>query len=265
LNAGTVRRVGPHRAAEPMARRWAELGFSVLRLDLSGVGDSLAPEGSLENLCYPPDLARDVDAAMRAVSAATGTARFVLAGLCSGGDIAFLLGGCDPRVAGAVLMNPRTFMVNDLARVTEHQHARHYQRSLREKASWMKLLRGEVDLPRAARAALPGLGGVALSKLRGAVRAAAGEPAPPGGALDVPARLRAMVERGVDTLLVVSEHDPGVDYVDAHFGDAMRALRTLPGYRRVDVRGSDHTFTSLWSQERVSEIVSAHLVERHGG
>src|SRR5262249_52409837 len=134
LNAGTVRRVGPHRSYVRLARRWAELGFFVLRMDLSGIGDSAAPEGGLENLCYPQTFARDVDDAMRAVTPATSAERFVLTGLCSGGDIAFLLGAQHPRVAGAVLMNPRTFIVNDLTRVTSYQQARHYERSMSNKA-----------------------------------------------------------------------------------------------------------------------------------
>jgi pimeloyl-ACP methyl ester carboxylesterase len=266
LNAGTVRRVGPHRFYVPMARRWADLGFFVLRLDLSGIGDSSAPEGSMENLCYPPELARDVDAAMGAVGAATGASRFVLCGLCSGGDIAFLLGGSDPRVAGTVMLNPRTFMVNDLAQVTKYQQARHYQEALFRGASWVKLLHGDVEIiPRATRTLVPKLKGVLAHRLGHVFRSLGQMVDARGGAVDVPARLRSMVERGVDTFLVVSEHDPGVDYVDAHFGDAMRMLRSLTGFRREDIPGSDHTFTSRWSQERVSDLVTSHLVERHGG
>jgi len=40
LNAGSIHRIGAHRLYVPMARRWAALGFQVLRVDLSGIGDS---------------------------------------------------------------------------------------------------------------------------------------------------------------------------------------------------------------------------------
>ena len=127
--------------------------------------------------------------------------------------------------------------------------------------SWAKLLRGQVDLRRATRLMMPGLKQITRRRLK----LLSGTSYQEGDAPDAPTRIRSMVERGVDTLLVVTEHDPGVDYVDAHCGDAMRALRTLKGFRRVDVPGTDHTFTSLWSQEHVSDIVTAHLLRTQIG
>ena len=97
FNAGTVHRIGAHRHSVALARRWAAHGFFVLRLDLTGIGDSPAPPGGLENLCYPPGFMRDVDLAMSALEAATGADRFVVAGLCSGGDVALSAGSEDRR------------------------------------------------------------------------------------------------------------------------------------------------------------------------
>ncbi|MEO6419047.1 MAG: hypothetical protein ABIP39_06555, partial [Polyangiaceae bacterium] len=82
---------------------------------------------------------------------------------------------------------------------------------------------------------------------------------------DVPACLRAMAERGVDTLLIASVNDPGVDYVDAHFARGMRALDEVSNFRREDLKGTDHTFTSVWSQDFVMETITDHLTRRHLG
>jgi len=79
------------------------------------------------------------------------TDRFILAGLCSGADIAFQLGVRDRRVAGVVMMNPRTFCVHDLAMVEAYKGARYYQDSFFKKEKWVKLLTGKVDLRRVAR------------------------------------------------------------------------------------------------------------------
>jgi alpha-beta hydrolase superfamily lysophospholipase len=217
-SAGTVHRIGPHRFYVTLARRWAGLGFSVLRVDLSGIGDSPAACG-VENVTYPRDGYDDLGEAMDLLTERTGARRFILAGLCSGGDFAFQMGMRDPRVVGSVIMNPRTFCVNDLAAV--------------ETGNFESVL-------------------AAASRVSGG-RAEA----PP-----VPESLRRMVERGVDTLLVVTDEDPGVHYVDVHWGDAMRALAELPGFRREDIAGTDHNFTSLWSQERVSDLVTEHLTRR---
>jgi hypothetical protein len=71
-----------------------------------------------------------------------------------------------------------------------------------------------------------------------------------------------MAGRGVDTLLLVSRNDPGVAYVDAHAADGMRALAGVPGFRRVDLVGADHTFTPVAMQARVSDYLTERLGAR---
>ncbi|HXX70365.1 MAG TPA: hypothetical protein VEK07_24505, partial [Polyangiaceae bacterium] len=112
-NAGCVNRSGPHRLYVKMARRWARQGFTVLRVDLPGIGDSPVVAGTQENVTYPPTALDDLRDAMRAI----GPGPVIIAGLCSGGDYAFQLGSRDPNVTGAWLLNPRTFGVLALAAV----------------------------------------------------------------------------------------------------------------------------------------------------
>jgi pimeloyl-ACP methyl ester carboxylesterase len=200
-NAGCVNRSGPHRMYVKMARRWAQLGFDVLRVDLSGIGDSPAVPGQVENVNYPPSGLDDLAAALRAL----GAGPTIVAGLCSGGDYAFQLGARHPDVVGAWLLNPRTFCVLALAAVESG--------------------------------------------------------APPTSSVDdVPRSLHGMVDRGVDTVLVVSRNDPGVAYVDTHAAGEMRGLIGLPGFQRVDLDGADHSFTPFALQEAVSDLLSEHLV-----
>ena len=68
MNAGSIHRVGPNRSFVRMARRFADLGYPVLRMDLSGIGDSPAPAGCVENLPYPRDAILDAQAAMTALA-----------------------------------------------------------------------------------------------------------------------------------------------------------------------------------------------------
>jgi pimeloyl-ACP methyl ester carboxylesterase len=199
-NAGCVNRCGPHRMYVKMARRWAQLGFDVLRVDLSGIGDSPAAADQRENVTYPASALDDLRGAMQAL----GSGPVIVAGLCSGGDYAFQLAVHDAAVSSAWLLNPRTFCVLAL----------------------------------------------------GAVESGA----PPANPVDeVPRMLRAMAERGVETLLIVSRNDPGVAYVDAHAADAMRALEGQRGFRRVDLAGADHSFTPVAVQESVSDALTERL------
>jgi alpha-beta hydrolase superfamily lysophospholipase len=269
LNAGAVHRVGTHRLYVTMARRWAALGFHVLRVDLSGIGDSPAAEGCPENLTYPRDSLGDVHAAMDFLSETLRIDRFVLTGLCSGGDITFQIGFRSPRVVGAIMINPRTFCVNDLGMVDSYQQARSYQGSLLRTDSLKKLLRGDVDITRAARIVAPKVRDQIMNRARRAVSTFLGGGGQTDAASsdrprenDVPKALRMMAGRGVDTYLVVTEHDPGVDYVDSNYGNEMRELASVDGFSRTDVKGTDHTFTALWAQDHVSTMITDHLRRR---
>jgi alpha-beta hydrolase superfamily lysophospholipase len=215
LNAGAVNRSGPHRLYVTMARRWAAMGFTVLRVDLSGIGDTAAPEGTVENLVYPRDGLADIDAAIDFILAETGARRVILAGLCSGADFTFQVARRGAALAGAVMMNPRTFLELNLARVE-----------------------GPPD---------------------GAAEAAA---ASRTESLRVTAGFQQISEQGLDALLIVSQPDPGIDFVDRHAPEAMRDAERLPGFRRVDIPGTDHTFTTMASQRQVELTTSEYLL-RH--
>ena len=258
-NAGAVHRIGPHRFYVPMARRWAALGFWVLRLDLSGIGDSPAAPGCPENLTYPRDGLADLTSAMDFLAEKAGVRTFVVFGHCSGGDLAYQTALRDPRVKGALMLNPRTFCVNDLAMIESYKNARYYQRSALRAASWKKALRGDVDLRRAASLVLPKFTDLVVRR----ARALLAKQEQGADSEDVAANLRRLAERGVDTFLLASEKDPGVDFIDVRMGAAMRELTAVRGFRRHDFLGMDHTFTSLYAQERLSEVLTEHLSTRH--
>jgi hypothetical protein len=71
-----------------------------------------------------------------------------------------------------------------------------------------------------------------------------------------------MVMRGVDTFLLVTENDPGVDYLESNYGADMRLLASLPSFHRTDIRGTDNTFTARWAQEQVAQVLTEHLKQR---
>jgi alpha-beta hydrolase superfamily lysophospholipase len=259
LNAGAVYRIGPHRLYVSLARRLAELGFPVLRMDLSGIGDSPAAPGCEEAARYPRHAIDDVRAAVIAVEKTLGGRRCIVGGIASGADIAFQVACEEPRVAGAILINPYTFGAHDLEMIERYKRARYYQDSLFRASSWKKALRGQVDFRRAI--------GMVLPKVTDVVKRRVGELLRPAEAdssteNSVAHRMLAMVGRGVDTLMIASEAAPGVDYFDAHFGNELRELRSTRGFRREDLKGTDQTFTSRYAQQIVGEVIVKHLSER---
>jgi hypothetical protein len=102
LNAGVLHRVGPHRLHVVLARRLAELGVSSLRLDLGGIGDSVA---SSDATTFRESAVADTRLAL----AGFGAKRYVIFGVCAGADNALATAVVDDRVAGIVLVDPYVY------------------------------------------------------------------------------------------------------------------------------------------------------------
>jgi len=107
INAGIVHRVGPFRLHVHMARQLAERGFSTLRMDLSGLGDSQVRSGKLKSNDERAIL--DVSDALDYLKEATGQDQFVLLGLCSGAFNAHQVAVEDDRIVGSVFMDGIVF------------------------------------------------------------------------------------------------------------------------------------------------------------
>jgi len=102
FNAGLLHRVGPHRLYVHLARDLSRMGFSSLRVDLAGKGDS-PPRPGLTN---QQSAAADYDEILRVLESRLAPGPLVLAGLCSGADNAIRLAPKDSRVVGLVLLDP---------------------------------------------------------------------------------------------------------------------------------------------------------------
>jgi pimeloyl-ACP methyl ester carboxylesterase len=101
-NAGITHRSGPFRLHVDVARRLASLGYSCLRLDLAGIGDS---PGRGDDVPEQEGTLADARSAMDFLNGQAGTTRFVLFGLCSGADDAHLIATRDGRVVGLVALD----------------------------------------------------------------------------------------------------------------------------------------------------------------
>jgi hypothetical protein len=82
------------------------MGFSSLRVDLAGTGDSPPHPG----LTYPQSVAIDFGEISGVLESRLGRLPLVLAGLCSGAHNAVRLTPEEPRVVGMVLLDPICFL-----------------------------------------------------------------------------------------------------------------------------------------------------------
>ena len=114
INAGFLHRVGPNRMNVTIARKLAAAGFASLRMDLSGLGDSMSGSAAAQD---HEIVAEDLDRAMAFMRDAFGLDAFVLVGLCSGAYDTARKAIADERVVGLVNIDgtgyrTRRFYVN---------------------------------------------------------------------------------------------------------------------------------------------------------
>lgn len=103
LSPGVKMRVAPHRLYLHMAERFVSLGYTVLRFDFYGLGDSEgeAEEELLADLYGAVQVGRyinDTIAAMDWMQHTYGTRKFIVSGLCGGAITGLLAAVKDPRI-----------------------------------------------------------------------------------------------------------------------------------------------------------------------
>jgi alpha-beta hydrolase superfamily lysophospholipase len=256
LNPGAIHRIGMNRMYVRLARRFAAQGVPSLRLDISSIGDSAAGKSQPENRIYSKHAVADVRAAIEELARQGVAERFVLIGLCSGAYAAYHSALADPRVAGALLINPQTFEYREgdsleVQRRKNFSEARYYQRSLFRASSWAKALRGDVDFTYITGVLVTRARAVASSRWALLRQALLARQAPNS----LVSQLEALCERGCRVFCIYSADDPGLE----HFHDAVRpyerALLRQPRFGLEIIAGPDHTFTPLASQARLAELL----------
>ncbi|MCH7344179.1 hydrolase 1, exosortase A system-associated [Pelomonas sp. CA6] len=234
---GPQYRAGSHRQFVQLARALAAAGHPCLRFDVRGMGDSEGEPRGFEAQ------GEDIAAALQTWRDHGGPQDIVLWGLCDGASAAllFLLQHPEHAVAGLCLLNP--WVRTEHSQVsTQVRH--YYLQRLREKAFWLKLLRGGVGLG-ALREAAAKLMQVLGQRRRAAASTAAGA-GPQLAALPYQERMaHAAAGFAGPVLLVLS----GRDYTAREFDDSARAhplwQRALArdGVQRLALDEADHTFS----------------------
>jgi pimeloyl-ACP methyl ester carboxylesterase len=128
-NAGLLGHVGPFRLYVLMARHFASLGFTTLRFDLSGIGDS---ERQLSSKKEDEQAIHDIRFVMDHLDHHEGGKEYIIMGICMGADHAHRTMLHDPRVMGAVCMDGYSFP-------TPRYYYHFYKNKLFHWSSWFSL------------------------------------------------------------------------------------------------------------------------------
>lgn len=225
---GPQYRVGSHRQFVLLARHLAEEGVSCMRFDYRGMGDSAGDQRSFEHVDT------DIQSAVNAFfDRAPWVKRVVLWGLCDGASAACFFLPQDPRVVGAVLLNPWVKTPAGEAKV----YLKHYYlQRLADRAFWKKVLGGDVSIGRSISG---------LLNTMGAARQQLNSHGSSSAVVDLPTRMAVELTSSKKPFCVVLS---GRDYVAREFESVVAAggpwEGLKPAKQPVLIAESDHTFSS---------------------
>ena len=138
VTGGSQTRIGSHRMYERLSKALVEKGYSCLRFDRRGVGDSAGEDPGFEG--SEPDITAAVAALYDACPALERVYGF---GLCDGGT-ALALHGLAAGLDGVILVNP--WLVETEADSPAPAAIRaHYRKRLMSLEGWKKIVSGAVD------------------------------------------------------------------------------------------------------------------------
>lgn len=126
LNSGILHRAGASRLYVQIARELASRGFTCLRFDYSGIGDS---EARRDTLPFHESAVLETQEAMDFLGEARQFRKFILIGLCSGADMAFWVSLEDERVVGLAQLDAFAYR-------TRSYMIRHYGPRLIDPRAW---------------------------------------------------------------------------------------------------------------------------------
>jgi pimeloyl-ACP methyl ester carboxylesterase len=141
LNSGILHRAGASRLYVQIARHLAEEGFTSLRFDFSGIGDS---EPRKDTLPFARSAVVESREAMDYLAAARGFNEFIIIGLCSGADMGFWVSLEDPRVVGLAQLDAFAYRTFGFM-------LRHYAPRIVNPAHWVDVVQGRIRNARIAR------------------------------------------------------------------------------------------------------------------
>ena len=263
-NTGANHRVGNHRLCVTMARSWALRGFRVIRFDRPGMGDSAAPIGARDNEIYSNSGLQSLISLIDYLSVRFKSDRFILAGLCSGGYFSYQAALSDKRVVGLLMINPLTYHWKDGDTVVVphrqiYKSTRFYIRSSVQKATWLRLIGGHINWRGIAGAIYSRISQRTNSMWQTAISCFLRREAKLS---EVGRNFISLESRGTDIFMIFDSAEGGINLMEEHLGKGARLMAKRKNFRIEFIDHADHTFTPIWAQSYLCDLVAEHWVQR---
>jgi alpha-beta hydrolase superfamily lysophospholipase len=260
LNAGADHHIGASRLYVSLARRWGQHGYTVLRMDLGGIGDSTTRPGRTDDDVFPREAIDDIRAAMDFLCS-HGIRDISLAGLCSGAYHALRGAVAGLPVSRILMVNPQNYFwrrgetLQGVQLVEVVHNPGLYRLRLFSLAAWKRMISGQVNILRIIKIYLRRPLLQAESVLRDCARRL--NIRLPN---DLGAELEGIVARGVRVVFVFARDEPGIELLRVQAGNAIKRLGEHCHIHILE--GGDHVFTRSAARAIMENIVSDELFAR---
>jgi dienelactone hydrolase len=261
LNAGADHHIGASRLYVSMARRWAQHGYVVLRMDLAGLGDSGTRPGRAEDDVFPHEAVDDIRAAIEFLRGSYGVRDVTLAGLCSGAYHALRAAVAGLSLNRILMVNPQNYFwkpgetLQGLQLVEVVRNPGVYRQQVFSLAAWKRMVTGQVNILRIVKIYMHRPLLAAESTLRDIARRL--HLRLPN---DLGTELEEVVARGVRVVFVFARGEPGIDLLKLQAGTSVKRLAERIRIRIID--SGDHVFTRSGPRAMMEKIVSDELLAR---
>jgi alpha/beta superfamily hydrolase len=262
LNSGGDYHIGPRRMYVSLARTWARRGYFVLRMDLSGLGDSARRSGRPGNEIFPPGAIEDIEAGVEFMRARHGLREITVGGMCTGAFHALQAAAEGLPINRILMINPLNFFWEEGAEPTAVQDweivqkPAAYRSQMFSAHAWRRVLSGDVNLWRVLKIYLHSPWLALQTRLRDLARRLN---IPVGN--DLAELLESIAARGVRIVFVFSDGDAGINLLKTQSGMPVEALSKR--YRFRIIAGADHNFTRSEPRSALERVLSEELFARN--
>jgi pimeloyl-ACP methyl ester carboxylesterase len=260
LNVGAEYHIGSNRMYVLLARRWARHGYTVLRLDLAGLGDSATRPQRPNNEVFPAAALEDIHVAVEFMRTNYGASEITLGGLCSGAYHSLRAAVAGFPVNRILVVNPMNFhgaegmtAENLQESVDVTRNFAFYRKRLLSGAIWKRILTGHFNIWRIARIVVRRPLLTVESGLRDLAR---------GMRIHLPHdlgwELEDLVSRGIRIVFVFSRGEPGIDVLRIQAGSSLSRLAKDCVLHVID--SADHIFSQRATRVELERILSEELI-----
>jgi pimeloyl-ACP methyl ester carboxylesterase len=259
LNAGADYHACVGRMYVSLARHWARRGYSVLRMDLAGLGDSNPRAGQPPNEVFPSTALEDISDAVELMRQSYGARDITLAGLCSGAYHSLRAAVAGLSVNRVLLINPQNYFwkagrpISELRIAEVIDNAVVYRQRVWSAAAWKRLFSGQVSLLRILLVYVYRVN-IALKpyfrKVAQLLRVRVAE--------DLGRELEDVTARGVALSFFFARGEPGIELLRIQAGPSLGKLGDQCKVHIID--GADHTFSHSAARAALQPLLSEALL-----